>query len=77
MVVGPLFPPTAGAGVFLPPGGLAGGGLVCRGGRVLRGGVVLLVGTGGGVQGVVATWTYRGGVVGEGLRTETRLRQSG
>ena len=64
VVVGPLFPPEGGPGVFLPApdGGLGGGGLVCRGGLVLRGGVGL-VGAGGGVQGVVDTATYLGGVV--------------
>ena len=55
-----------------PGGGLAGGGLVCLGGLVLRGGVGR-VGAGGGVQGVVATGTYLGGVVTAGGRlfTET------
>ena len=69
MVVGPLFPPGGGTGVFLPaPAGcLGGGGLVWRGGRVLRGGVGL-VGAGGGVQGVVDTATYLGGVVTAGRR---------
>ena len=64
MVVGPLGPPADGPGVFLaaPDGGLGAGGLVCRGGLVLRGGVGL-VGAGGGVQGLVETATYRGGVV--------------
>ena len=75
VVVGPLFPPTGGAGVFLaaPGGGLAGGGLVCLGGLVLRGGVGL-VGGGGGVQGVVATGTYLGGVVTDGLRLVTEMK---
>ena len=77
MVVGPRFPPGGGTGVFLaaPGGGFGGGGLVCRGGLVLRGGVGL-VGGGGGVQGVVDTATYLGGVVTAGRRvTETKLDQ--
>ena len=69
MVVGPLFPPAGGTGVFLaaPGGGLGAGGLVWRGGRVLRGGVGR-VGAWGGVQGLVDTATYRGGVVTAGRR---------
>ena len=77
MVVGPLFPPGGGTGVFLaaPGGGLGGGGLVCLGGLVLRGGVGL-VGGGGGVQGVVDTATYLGGVVTAGrLVAEIELDQ--